>query len=89
MNLFTPCMGSIPIVESKRPSAPLISPFTIDFDDTPAIIVSPNIDSQKYSGEPNFMASCPRMGAKKYNDMHDNNPPKNDAIHAVPNAFPA
>ena len=79
----------MPIVEIKRPKAPLIKPFTIDLDETPAIIVSPKIESQKYSGWPNFIASCPNIGAKKYKDIHDNKPPKNDAMQAVPNALPA
>ena len=79
----------MPIVDSNNPSAPLIKPLTMDFDETPAIIVSPKIESQKYSGDPNFIANCPSKGAKKYNDIHESNPPKNDAMHAVPNAFPA
>ena len=51
MKRFTPSMGSIPMVESSRPSAPEIRPFTMDLELTPAMMVRPKMDSQKYSGE--------------------------------------
>ena len=65
MKRCTPSIGSIPMVESRSPRAPEIRPFTIDLDDTPAMMVKPKMESQKYSGEPNFMASCAKIGAKK------------------------
>lgn len=41
MKRCTPSIGSIPMVESRSPRAPEIRPFTIDLDDTPAMMVKP------------------------------------------------
>ena len=89
MKRFTPSMGSMPMVESSRPSAPEIRPFTMDLELTPAMMVRPKMDSQKYSGEPNFMASWASRGAKKYKEMQERSPPKKEEMQAVPRALPA
>ena len=47
----------MPIVEIKSPIKPEIRPFKSDFEDTPAITVSPKSESQKYSGLLNCIAS--------------------------------
>ena len=60
-----PSIGSIPTVESIKPNAPEIKPFTIDFVLAPAIIVKPNIDNQKYSAGPKSNASFASLGANK------------------------
>ena len=65
MNRLTPSIGSMPMVEISSPSAPDIRPLIIDLEETPAMMVKPKIDSQKYSGEPNFIASWASRGAKK------------------------
>ena len=57
MNRGKPETGSSPIVESRSPRAPDMSPLIIDFDETPAIIVRPKIESQKYSADWNFSVS--------------------------------
>ena len=85
----TPFIGSIPSVESSRPSAPEIRPFSRESVLTPAIIVRPKMDSQKYSGLPKAIASFASAGAKKYREMQLSSPPKNEEIMAVPSAFPA
>ena len=58
-------MGSMPMVESRSPNTPDMSPLRIDFEDTPAMMVSPKRESQKYSGLLNFIASCASTGEKK------------------------
>jgi len=55
----------------------------------PAMMVSPNRLSQKYSGLPNSMASLASMGAKKYREMQLRRPPQKEAMQAVARAFPA
>ena len=82
-------MGSMPTVESSSPSAPEISPFNRESVLTPAMMVRPKMDSQKYSGLPKAIASFARTGAKKYREMQLKSPPKNEEIMAVPSAFPA
>ena len=62
MNRLTPSIGSMPMVEISSPD---IRPLIIDLEETPAMMVKPKIDSQKYSGEPNFIASWASRGAKK------------------------
>ena len=89
VNLGFPSIGSIPIVDIINPNPPEISPFVIDFVLAPAIIVNPNIDSQKYSAGPNFNARVARVGANKYNEIELSIPPIKEAITAVPKAFPA
>src|SRR5574344_1945867 len=85
----TPFIGSIPIVESSSPNAPESRPLSIEFVLTPAMIVRPNMESQKYSGLPNAMASFARVGEKKYREIQLRRPPQKEAITAVPSAFPA
>ena len=82
-------MGSMPMVDSSRPSAPEIRPFSRDLDATPAIMVRPKIESQKYSGDPNFMASCASSGAKKYKETQESRPPQKDEKQATASALPA
>ena len=55
----------MPIVERRSPRTPEISPFRRDFDDTPAITVKPKIESQKYSGLLNCIASSAKIGDRK------------------------
>ena len=52
----------MPIVDITKPRAPDISPFNIDPELTPAIIVKPNIDNQKYSVGPNLSARLANNG---------------------------
>ena len=61
----TPFIVSMPIVESKRPKAPEMSPFIMESELTPAMIVKPKIESQKYSGLPKAIASFASGGEKK------------------------
>ena len=89
MNRWAPSMGSMPMVDSSRPSAPEIRPFSRDLDATPAIMVRPKIESQKYSGDPNFMASCASSGAKKYKETQESRPPQKDEKQATASALPA
>ena len=65
MKRSTPSIGSMPIVERRSPRTPEISPFSRDFDDTPAITVKPKIESQKYSGLLNCIASSAKIGDRK------------------------
>ena len=65
MKRCTPSIGSMPMVERSSPSAPEIRPLTIDLEETPAMMVRPKMESQKYSGEPNFIANWAKIGAKK------------------------
>ena len=65
MKRGTPSMGSMPTVEMSSPSTPDISPLSMDLDDTPAMMVRPKSESQKYSGLLNFMASWASGGEKK------------------------
>ena len=44
---------------------PEMKPFRSDLEETPAITVKPKIESQKYSGLLNFIASSARNGEKK------------------------
>ena len=85
----TPFIGSMPIVENKSPRAPESSPLIIELVLTPAMIVRPKIESQKYSGLPNAIASFASVGLKKYREMQLKRPPAKLAITAVPRAFPA
>ena len=55
----------MPIVEIKRPKIPDIKPFRIERLETPAMIVRPKIESQKYSGLLNFIVSSANRGEKK------------------------
>ena len=50
-------MGSRPMQETSRPSAPDISPFTMLLLETPAMMVRPEMPSQNFSADMNFSAS--------------------------------
>ena len=65
MKRFTPVMGSRPMVEIKRPSAPDMRPLIMDLDETPAMMVRPKIESQKYSADMNLSVSFASSGEKK------------------------
>ena len=82
-------MGSMPMVDSSSPRAPEIRPFSRDLDATPEMMVRPKIDSQKYSGEPNFMASCASSGEKKYSEIQESRPPQKEEKQATARALPA
>ena len=79
-------MGSMPTVEIKRPSTPLIRPLSIDLELTPAMMVKPKRESQKYSGLLNFMASWASGGEKKYREMQLKRPPQKEARQATVSA---
>ena len=86
---LVPEMGSRPMVEMIRPSAPDISPLTMDLLDTPAMMVRPKMPSQNFSADMNFSASCASSGAKKYREMQLSNPPQKELQQAVASALPA
>lgn len=65
MKRSTPSIGSMPIVESSSPRTPEIRPLRRDFEETPAITVRPKIESQKYSGLLNCIASSASTGERK------------------------
>ena len=71
MKRGTPSMGSMPMVEISRPMPPEMRPLRMDLDDTPAMMVRPKSESQKYSGLLNFMASWASSGEKKYSEMQE------------------
>ena len=50
----------------------------MDLPETPAMIVRPKIDSQKYSAERNFSVSWASSGAKKYREMQLKRPPQKE-----------
>ena len=79
MTRLAPVTGSRPMVDSSRPKAPEIRPLTIDLPETPAMMVRPKIDSQKYSAERNFSVSWASSGAKKYREMQLKRPPQKEA----------
>ena len=79
MKRLTPEIGSRPMVEISRPSAPDINPLITDLDETPAIIVSPKMLSQKYSADMNFSVSFASSGAKKYSEIQLRRPPQKEA----------
>ena len=65
-------------MEISRPSAPDIRPLTMDLELTPAMIVRPKIDSQKYSADMNLSVSCESSGAKKYSEIQLSRPPQKE-----------
>ena len=71
--------GSEPMVLSSRPSAPDIRPLSRLLPATPAMMVRPKIDSQKYSADWNFSVSSASSGAKKYREMQLSRPPQKEA----------
>ena len=79
MKRLTPVMGSRPMVEIRRPRAPDIRPLTTDLDETPAMMVSPKIESQKYSADMNFSVSLASSGEKKYRETQLSKPPQKEA----------
>ena len=79
MKRFTPVIGSRPMVEIIRPSAPDIRPLTMDLDETPAMMVRPKMESQKYSADMNFSVSFASSGEKKYSEIQLSRPPQKDA----------
>lgn len=89
MKRGTPSMGSMPMVEMSRPMPPEMRPLRMDLDDTPAMMVRPKSESQKYSGLLNFMASCASSGEKKYSEMQLKRPPQKEAKQAVNKALAA
>ncbi len=66
-----------------------MKPLSKDLEETPAIIVKPKIESQKYSGLLNCIASSARNGEKKYREIQLNKPPQNEAKHATAKALAA
>ena len=89
MKRLVPSMGSRPIVERSRPSAPDMRPLTMDLLETPAMIVRPKIPSQNFSADMNFSASWASSGAKKYREMQLSRPPQKELQQAVASALPA
>ena len=84
MKRLVPSMGSRPIVERSRPSAPDMRPLTMDLLETPA-----KIPSQNFSADMNFNASWASSGAKKYREMQLSRPPQKELQQAVASALPA
>ena len=82
-------MGSRPMQETSRPSAPDISPFTMLLLETPAMMVRPKMPTQNFSADMNFSASCASAGAKKYREMQLSRPPQKELQQAVASALPA
>ena len=51
----------------------------MDLDETPAMMVRPKMESQKYSADMNFSVSFASSGEKKYSEIQLSRPPQKDA----------
>jgi len=84
-----PDKGSKPIVVIINPNIPEIKPFKIDFPETVIMMPRPKKAKAKNSGGPNFKAILAICGEQKVIIKALINPPKKDAMVAMPIAFPA
>ena len=65
------------MVANHKPIAPEKSPFTIDFESSEEITVTPKIAIQNICEGPNFKAKSAKIGVKKIKTKIPRTPPTN------------
>ena len=88
MKRLIPRIGSKPIVESRIPASPRISPFNTSPPDTATIILRPKPASIKYSAELNVTVNLAIGVARRISANVLIIPPINEKITLIPSANP-
>ena len=86
VNRAWPCMGSMPMQATTRPTQPIIRPFSTSLVDRDAMMVRPNRAIMNFSWGPNWKANLARGGARKMRASTLTMPPQKEATDASTSA---